>query len=374
MNRWTSCIFFSLVAAATVLTGFSSAAPIYNITPLVPSGSDHESYGTGISPSGAYVTGSKATTNGKTGLLRTQADGTVELPELSGDSHPYVEPSAVNNHGVIVGTAYTTGFRSGGLPLIWENTGTVAQLPLPTGLGVGIANSINDNGLAVGAVGTEERAATFTTTEATILSKTLPDGGILTAALDVNNGGQIVGTASNPNGDAATRAFSLTPGSPYATDLGTLAGDDTAMAFGVSENGYVVGESSMLGEGGTPFIWSVTSGMAEIPTNGYQNGTAMAVNSDGWVVGDLTGMTTVPFLYDGHQTYLLHDLIPTASGWNLSEGLSNAARGISEDGTITGRGLYNGERTGFVMPLVPEPNSAVLLIGSLLSYLWIRRR
>ena len=374
MNQLTTCIFFSLVAAATVLTGSSSAAPIYNISPLITPASDHESSGSGISPSGAYVTGWKTTTNGETGLLRTQADGTVDLPGLSGGSHPYVQPSAVNNHGVIVGTAYATEFRSGSLPLIWENTSTAAQLPLPVGFGAGKANSINDNGLAVGVVGEQEHAATFTTTEATILSKTMPDGDLLTAALDVNNGGQIVGIASDPNGDAATRAFSLTPGSPYAIDLGTLAGHDTAMAFGVSENGYVVGESSPLGEASTPFIWSVSSGMVEIPKNGYQNGTAMAVNSDGWVVGDLTGLTTVLFLYDGHQTYLLNDLIPTDSGWDLSGGLGNTAQGISEDGTITGRGLYNGELTGFVMTPVPEPSLAVLLIGTLLPCLWIRRR
>ena len=373
MNRFKICLFLLLLVAGTVLTGHSSAAPIYNITAV---SSGDESSGTGISASGAYVTGWKIYTGGNTGFVRTQAGATVDLPALSGGSHPYVQPSAVNNNGVIVGTGYATVFRSGALPLIWEDNSTVAQLPLPVGYGAGIANSVNDSGLAVGvSVGNiDERATTFTTTEATILSQTMPNGGILEEAFGINNGGQIVGTALDPNNAAVTRAFSLTPGSPYATDLGTLPGHDSALAFGVSENGYVVGDSSSLGGPSSPFIWSVTSGMVEIPKNGYDNGTAMAVNSDGWVVGDISSATSVVFLYDGNQTYLLNDLIPADSGWDLVSGTSNAALGISEDGIITGRGLLNGEITGFVMTPVPEPNLAVLLIGALLSCLWIRRR
>ena len=377
MNRLTTCFSLSLLAAVSALASSGSAAPIYNITSLSPDAvSGDSSSGTGISSSGTYIAGWKTSPSGNTGFVRTEAGGTIDLPELSGGSNPYVQPAAANNNGVVVGTGYATAFRSGALPLIWEDTSTVAQLPLPTGYGAGKANAINDSGMAVGvAIGDiHELATTFTTTEATILTQTMPNGGLLQEAFGINNGGQIVGVALDPDNTASTRAFSLTPGSQYATDLGNLPGHDSAIAFGVSENGYVVGNSAPLGGASSPFIWSVTSGMVEIPKNGYENGTAMAVNSDGWVVGDMSSLTSVIFLYDGKETYLLNDLIPAGSGWDLVGGTSNAALGISEDGVITGRGLLNGEITGFVMTPVPEPNLTVLLFGALLSCLWIRRR
>ena len=367
-----------MLVAVTALSDASSAAPIYNINPLTLPGPDSESIGIGISSSGVYTTGWQKETNAELGFIRTQAGGTIELPALDTESHPYQTPSAVNNNGVVVGTALESEISVTGLPVIWEDVGSVAQLPVPAGFGSGNVYAINDSGLAVGrsGKGTDPllRATTFTTTEAIILPQTTPDGVLLSSAYDINNGGQIVGEANSSDDGSLARAFSLTPGSQYATDLGTLPGHESATAYGVSENGYVVGRSTTAGGTRTPFIWSVTSGMVEIPKINQESGTAVAVNSDGWVTGDLTGISSVPFLYDGNATHLLNDLIPTDSGWNLAEGYGNTARDISEDGTITGQGNYHGKRTGFVMTLVPEPNLTVLLFGALSSCLWIRRR
>lgn len=96
------------------------------------------------------------------------------------------------------------------------------------------------------------------------------------------------------------------------------------------------------------------------------------MNADGWAVGTGGGQFAVPFLYDGKQTYRLHDLLPAGSGWDLETGTSNGAFGIADDGTIVGRGLLNGALTGFVMRPIPEPSSMswVSVVACFLFFRW----
>jgi uncharacterized membrane protein len=136
-----------------------------------------------------------------------------------------------------------------------------------------------------------------------------------------------------------------------------LPGMNGALAFGVSNTGYVVG-SSMLNQGsGLPFIWSDQGGIVAIPLAlGTSQGSARAVNSAGWVVGDDSSAFSIPFLYDGTTTYRLADLIPPNSGWDLSMNTSSSALGISEDGVIVGTGVHNGDTHAYAMvPAAPSP-------------------
>ena len=142
-----------------------------------------------------------------------------------------------------------------------------------------------------------------------------------------------------------------------AFEVGALPGLNGALAFGVSNTGYVVG-SSMLNQGsGLPFIWSDQGGMVAIPlATGTSQGSARAVNSAGWVVGNDSSAFSIPFLYDGTNTYRLADLIPPNSGWDLSMNTSSSADGISEDGVIVGTGVHNGETHAYAMvPVAPSP-------------------
>ena len=106
-----------------------------------------------------------------------------------------------------------------------------------------------------------------------------------------------------------------------------------------------------------PFIWSDQGGMVAIPlTIGTSEGSARAVNSAGWVVGDDSSAFSIPFLYDGRNTYRLADLIPPNSGWDLSMNTSSSADGISEDGVIVAMGVHNGETHAYAMvPAAPSP-------------------
>ena len=80
------------------------------------------------------------------------------------------------------------------------------------------------------------------------------------------------------------------------------------------------------------------------------------MNSAGWVVGNDSSAFSIPFLYDGTNTYRLADLIPPNSGWDLSMNTSSSADGISDDGVIVGTGVHNSETHAYAMvPVAPSP-------------------
>jgi hypothetical protein len=97
--------------------------------------------------------------------------------------------------------------------------------------------------------------------------------------------------------------------------------------------------------------------MVAIPlASGTSQGSARAVNSAGWVVGNDSSAFSIPFLYDGTTTYRLADLIPPNSGWDLSMNTSSSADGITEKGVIVGTGVHNGETHAYAMvPVAPSP-------------------
>ena len=150
----------------------------------------------------------------------------------------------------------------------------------------------------------------------------------------------------DPNNAARNVGIVYDIGAGSAFEVGALPGFNGALAFGVGNGGHVVG-SSMLNQGsGLPFIWSDAGGIVPIPlAAGTSQGSARAVNSAGWVVGQDSSAFSIPFLYDGTTTYRLADLIPAGTGWDLSTNTSSSALGISDNDIIVGTGVYNGAVT-----------------------------
>jgi uncharacterized membrane protein len=295
-------------------------------------------------------------TGGSQAFTWTLNGGIVGLPNLSGRSHAI--SNSANDSGVVVGTAATTLFGSSRLPVIWQN-GAVSQLPLPPGETLGDANSVNASGVAVGSVdgGSLQRGAIYSGGSGTIITQTTASGSYFLTAFGINDSGRIVGQGIDPNNAARNVGIVYDIGQNIAFEVGALSGLNGALAFAVSNTGYVVG-SSMLNQGsGLPFIWSDQGGMVAIPlATGTSQGSARAVNSAGWVVGNDSSAFSIPFLYDGTNTYRLADLIPPNSGWDLSMNTSSSALGISEDGVIVGTGVHNGETHAYAMvPVAPSP-------------------
>ena len=348
------------IAAALLWLATASAAsattPQYQIYDIgVIDAGDDASQGFGVSHGGIAV-GRSIRTGGSQAFTWTLIGGIVGLPNLAGRNHA-VSNSADDN-SVVVGTAATTLFGTSRLPVMWQN-GAVSQLPLPPGETLGDANSVNASSVAVGSVdgGSLQRGAIYSGGSGTIITQTTANGSFFVTAFGINDSGRIVGQGIDPMNAARNVGIVYDIGQNMAFEVGALPGFNGALAFGVSNTGYVVG-SSMLNQGsGLPFIWSDQGGMVAIPlASGTSQGSARAVNSAGWVVGNDSSAFSIPFLYDGTNTYRLADLIPPNSGWDLSMNTSSSALGISEDGVIVGTGVHNGETHAYAMvPVAPSP-------------------
>jgi cell division septation protein DedD len=316
---------------------------------------DTASQGFGVSRAGIAV-GRSMRTGGSQAFTWTLMGGIVGLPNLP--SRSFAVSNSANDNGIVVGTASSTLFGTSRLPVIWQN-GAVSQLPLPPGETLGDANSVNASSVAVGSVdaGSLQRGAIYSGGNGTIITQTTTNGSYFLTAFGINDSGRVVGQGIDPGNAARNVGIVYDIGQNMAFEVGALPGMNGALAFGVSNTGYVVG-SSMLNQGsGLPFIWSDQGGMVAIPlATGTSEGSARAVNSVGWVVGDDSSAFSIPFLYDGTTTYRLADLIPPNSGWDLSMNTSSSALGISENGIIVGTGVHNGETHAYAMvPMSPTP-------------------
>lgn len=369
----------ALLAVCAMSARHLSAQPQYMIVDLgTVQSTDTASSGQGVSPNGNYITGFSSGTGVSRALLWTQPGGSVGLPPLASPARNFSFPQGVNDNGVAVGFGATTAFFSSPVPVIWKN-GVASALPLPGGQTAGRAYSVNLAETAVGSVGggSTEFATTFQGATATVLTQTMPNGGVLKTAYGINDNGRIVGQALDPSNAAVTKGFYLDPGDSVATDIGALPGQNSAIPFAVSSNGLVAGSSSFnSGVNSMPFLWSESNGMTAIPLPaGTSQGSARGVNAAGWVVGIASAATSVPFLNDGGATYTLQSLLVNPVGWDLISGTSNAAFGIADNGVITGRGLLNGAIRGYAMIPVPEPSGGLgILLAAGLGFIRGRPR
>jgi hypothetical protein len=352
LSRAVAAMLLCLIAVPVVLAT-TSQYQIYDIG-VVQVG-DTASQAFEVSH-GDVAVGRSMRTGGSQAFTWTLNGGIVGLPNLAGRS--YAVSNSANDNGIVVGTAATTLFGTGRLPVIWQD-GVVSQLPLPPGETLGDANSVNASTVAVGSVdsGSLQRGVIYSGGNATIITQTTMTGCYFLTAFGINDSGRTVGQGIDPQNAARNVGIVYDIGQNMAFEVGALPGLNGALAFGVSNTGYVVG-SSMLNQGsGMPFIWSSDYGMVAIPlAAGTTEGSARAVNSAGWVVGDDSSAFSIPFLYDGTTTYRLADLIPPNSGWDLSMNTSSSALGISEDNVIVGTGVHNGDTHAYAMvPVAPSP-------------------
>ncbi len=339
-------------AVACLFAPVSLAQPAYTIVDMGLVGSDTNAQGNAISPQGA-ATGRSLPASGSAHAFRwTQAGGLVALANFP--SRAYAVGHGASDSGVVVGTGTTTVFGSSPLPLWWQG-GTVAQLPLPAGQAFGRAYGMNNQGTAVGSVGSGsgEFGVIYTggpSGSASIITKTTPSGQFVRTAFGINDAGRVVGFGIDPANAAVNVGYVLDTSTNTAFNVGALPGRNGAICFGVSNGGHVVG-STMLNQGpGLPFIWHDSTGMVAIPLpNGTSEGSARAVNASGKAVGTAASAFAIPFLYDGVATYRLADLLPPGSLWDLSTNTSSSAMGISDDGVIVGSGVLGGAVHAYAM-------------------------
>jgi probable HAF family extracellular repeat protein len=155
-------------------------------------------------------------------------------------------------------------------------------------------------------------------------------GGSMSVAYGINNNGQIIGEAyrSGSGGDHAFRCTVDDAGIPHMIDLGTLTGGAFSAGYGINDNGLVVGLA-------------------------YVNGTVSHA-----------------FLHDGTSMYDLNSLMDgSGSGWVLQE-----ARDINNLGQIVGYGRHDGSTHAFLLTPVPEPATWILLAVAMSFLVLVCRR
>ena len=138
------------------------------------------------------------------------------------------------------------------------------------------------------------------------------------------------------------------------TDLGDLGGGESG-AWGINNSGQVVGQSRLSAVSLHAFLYEGTT-MKDLGTlSSYYGSSSMAfgINNSGQVVGESDGKA---FLYDGGNMIDLNTLLPTGSGWVLSN-----VNGINDSGQIVGYSYINGYQRAYLMTPVPEPATLLLL-------------
>ncbi|MCV2368098.1 PEPxxWA-CTERM sorting domain-containing protein [Roseateles oligotrophus] len=356
------------LSALALAPAAQAVAPSYTIVDLGVIGSGEFSQAFGASSNGSMVVG-RSSDNHDQAFSWTSQGGMVALPNLAGRN--FASATAVNNAGIAVGVSSTTWFGTSPLPVMWNKNGTVTELAMPQGFSSGAAYGINASGMIAGTVssGTADRAALFSANGSSLITATTANGSYMTTAFGINDAGLVVGIGSDPSDLALNVGLVYDSVTGVMNSVGALSGNNSAINFGLSNSGYVVGSSAFYQGDGRPFVWSAAHGMVAIDLpEATSLGSASGVNDQGWVVGNAGGLYSVPFLYADGVTYSLQNLLSAGSGWDFSTNTSASAMSIGNDGSIVGTVVHNGQTHAYQMTLaasVPEPESWALMLGGL---------
>ena len=250
------------------------------------------------------------------------------------------------------------------LPFVWRN-GVMSPLPLLGGNN-GTAWQVNNLGQVTG---TAENATadpscpTFELESKPVIweggaVQELPTvaGDLDGAAFAINGYGQAVGFAGNCTSGSPFTTFHAVfwQRSAYgwtATDLGNLGGKILNLAFGINNRGQVVGQSDLPGDTAFhAFLWQkgVMTDLGTLP--GDVVSWAATINNKDQAVGTSFDASSNmhPYVWQNGIMTDLNTLIPSGSPWYLLEALGN-----NDLGQIVGYGFLT--TTGEVHAYVATP-------------------
>jgi len=256
---------------------------------------------------------------------------------------------------------------SGSSPFLWSPALTQ---PIMTEFDNTRVQAMNDAGTVVGAA--DNQAAVWSASQGTRTLAFSDDGGF-GSANDISNSGYVVGAAPVSDGGPfpATRAFRYDDADGMV-ELGTLGGSFSE-AFGVNDQGDVVGLSSTADGADAPFLFSdgtmTNLGLSE----GVFSGRAVAINNLGQVVGIEGGGFAGPataWLWDDGERVFLDQLVDLDPNIQITDVLD-----INDNGEILVR-LQNSatfQSSSAVLRVIPSPGPAAFGLGAF-AVAAVRRR
>jgi probable HAF family extracellular repeat protein len=293
-------------------------------------------------------------------------DGEMEDLGVPGD-YLVSSANAFNSSGSVVG--YANGQYQSQYAYLWEDGVWTYLGTLPgEGLDYSVAADINEISQICGysftlGPGSRMRGWIWENEEITDLG-TL--GGDKSSASAINEWGQIVGYSQVYDPDDYIR-HAFVWENETMTDLGVLPGEVNSAANDINDMGQIVGSSSHQMETypfltiHRPCLWDNGEIIDLGLPGGYVRGTATGINNDGIIVGwmatSLSGGTYRAFVWRDGEWENLNYLIPPGSDWELQ-----TAGDINDNGQIVGDGLAPGHSIqGYLLtPISTDVEDAIV--------------
>jgi probable HAF family extracellular repeat protein len=278
----------------------------------------NSSFGQGINSSGMIVGGSwvfEGDAVPHAFLASATLNLITDLGTLGGGAGRFSFAYDINDQGQVTGEAETRTVDSHAF--IWTSAGGMRDIGTLGG-DRSVGRSINESGQVagesnIGSNGSDAIRAFRFTEDAGMINLGTLSGGTRSSAYSINNSGQVVGESDtgpilNPHfrskGSSffGTHAFLWTEGVGM-TDLGDLGGvplggvplgsvhrGGTSQATAISNNGIVVGTSTLIDGTIRAFRWTQAGGMIDLntllpPNSGWVLTNADAVNDNGQITG-----------------------------------------------------------------------------------------
>jgi probable HAF family extracellular repeat protein len=355
----------SLAAGAQI--GFAQAPQGYNITDLgaLLGSNCVASYACGVNQQG-WVTGYWERTNGIRGFVYNGAV-VQDLGSLGTGTNQYA--LSINSTGQVAGFCNDT---NGAVSAFLCSSGSITNFGPDLGLGGlnSYAYALNDAAQMTGYLDTTNGPVGFLYEDGSAISLGGLSGATNSQAYDLNNSGEVVGSALAMDGSTNAFLWTLDEGMANLNDLTGDTNWQLIQARGVDDTGDVVGNGFYAVNGAQEgFVFAPAYG--EVMEMGLPAGAtssyALAINNTFQAVGGATlsnGITTA-LLWDWGTLVCLNNVLPSGSAWDLREAWS-----INVAGQIAGWGVTNGQVHAFLLSpnsapsITSQPQDQSVLLGS----------